>query len=314
MTTLDIILLLSSTIFLILLILVSIKCYYIKKDIKSFREQIKEVRLSEREQPLSVASFDTNTVDLANEINYLIKDLKDMARRAKQSEKNNKLIMAGVSHDFRTPLTTVDGYLQLINETLEECDIFKKDDKNSNMIIGQFNIINEKIKYLKLLSEEFFDVTYINALEKDSLSNVRFDKIISEVLMDNHDWMKERDLETIIDIPDEAIYVKADEHNLRRIIDNLFTNVKKYAQNHLDISVNISNDEVILTIINDLDNMLEFDVNHIFEPFYRAKGRSGPGAGLGLYVCKELANAMNFKISGDIKNNNFSIVLNIPTK
>ena len=74
MTTLDIILLLSSTIFLILLILVSIKCYYIKKDIKSFREQIKEVRLSEREQPLSVASFDTNTVDLANEINYLIKD------------------------------------------------------------------------------------------------------------------------------------------------------------------------------------------------------------------------------------------------
>ena len=191
MTTLDIILLLSSTIFLILLILVSIKCYYIKKDIKSFREQIKEVRLSEREQPLSVASFDTNTVDLANEINYLIKDLKDMARRAKQSEKNNKLIMAGVSHDFRTPLTTVDGYLQLINETLEECDIFKKDDKNSSMIIGQFNIINEKIKYLKLLSEEFFDVTYINALEKDSLSNVRFDKIISEVLMDNHDWMKE---------------------------------------------------------------------------------------------------------------------------
>ena len=183
MTTLDIILLLSSTIFLILLILVSIKCYYIKKDIKSFREQIKEVRLSEREQPLSVASFDTNTVDLANEINYLIKDLKDMARRAKQSEKNNKLIMAGVSHDFRTPLTTVDGYLQLINETLEECDIFKKDDKNSNMIIGQFNIINEKIKYLKLLSEEFFDVTYINALEKDSLSNVRFDKIISEVLI-----------------------------------------------------------------------------------------------------------------------------------
>ncbi len=99
------------------------KYFMMKSELNNFKNQIHQIRTTDREQPITVASFGASSVELANEINALIQDLTTLAREAAENEKKMRIVMAGVSHDFRTPLTAADGYLQMIEKTLEDCRI-----------------------------------------------------------------------------------------------------------------------------------------------------------------------------------------------
>ena len=114
------------------------------------------------------------------------------------------------------------------------------------------------------------------------------------------------------DIPEEKLLIAADEHYVKRILENLFSNAEKYAVSFIEVSVKQLDGAVKLIVRNDISDDLATDTEHIFEPFYRAKGRSGPGTGLGLYVCKELSDFMNFNIEGYIERDVFSVELMMP--
>ena len=311
------------------------KYFMMKSELNNFKNQIHQIRTTDREQPITVASFGTSSVELANEINALIQDLTTLAREAAENEKKMRIVMAGVSHDFRTPLTAADGYLQMIEKTLEGCRIVAEksggyDDNNASVskedadivrkgVLEQekelreyLGIVHEKVSYLKNLSDEFFEVTYIDASEKVELSPVRFDTVLSDVLLAAYSVIEEKKLEMKMDIPEEKLLISADEHYLKRILENLFSNAEKYAVSFIEVTVKREDGAVRLSVKNDISGDFSPDTDHIFEPFYRAKGRSGPGSGLGLYVCKELADFMNFKIEGSIESDIFCIELIMP--
>ena len=342
MDTLTLILLTALIMCLIVLVLVLFRYHLLREEVRSFREQLNKIRTTDREQPLLVASFSASSVNLAKEINLLTEELRTMATEATESEKRIRVIMAGVSHDFRTPLTSIDGYLQMIQGLLSECDIMsnKADSliksgsekhetesindnktvsknvsiKKYNELCDYFGIVYDKVRYLKELSDEFFEVTYIQAKERPEMKSVRFDTVLSDELLSAYNWINERKLDVKLDIPEEKLVVMADEHYLKRIIENLFSNARKYAETSIDISVRNEISNIRFIMKNDISSDMNIDTKHIFEPFVRSKDRSGPGTGLGLYICKELADYLGFSISGSVEKSVFKIELIMPKK
>ena len=331
-------LVLASVLGLLALVLL-VKYFRLRAELKGFQEQINEIRTTDREQPVKVASFSAPSVQLAQEINQLIAELRASAIHSAEEEQRVRTIMAGVSHDFRTPLTAADGYLQMAEELLAKEEMSPQDLQD---LRDYLRIVSERIRYLRQLSDEFFEVTYLDAKKDIPLSEVRFDTVLSEVMLGQYERLQERQIDIRTDIPEEQLIVSADRHYLERILENLFSNAEKYARSFLEIrverirereasvslldnlgerqKVSLSGmdgahvDRLRLIMRNDIDETLQIDPDHIFEPFYRAKGRSGPGTGLGLYVCKELAEVMHFHMQGEIRDGVFELALTMPVQ
>ena len=320
----------------VLAVIFLVKYLRVRAELRSFREQISEIRTTEREQPIKVASFSAPSVELAVEINRLVDELKCTANRSAEEEKRLRTIMAGVSHDFRTPLTAVSGYLQLVEEMMGKllsADGSEGSEKGRNSAVEQgapgnagspevtqslteirdyLQIVSERVRYLNALSDEFFEVTYLDAKRDIPLEDVRFDRLLSEVILGQYQWIEDGKIETRFTIPEEQMLISADRHYLERILENLFSNARKYTKSFLEVEVErTENRHIEFTMRNDIRENIEVDSAHIFEPFYRAKGRSGQGTGLGLYVCKELAEAMHFTIAGEVKDEVFELKLKI---
>ena len=313
MDNITILLIVLACIFMLLALVLLIRYLCLKAELKRFKEQIKEIRTTDREQPIKVASFGVSSVTLAEEINLLIAELRNTAKQSADAEQRLRTIMAGVSHDFRTPLTSADGYLQMTEEMLGKLSDPQLPIHDLTEIRDYLKIVSERIHYLRSLSDEFFEVTYIEAKKDLPLEDVRFDTLLSDVLLAQVDWIETSGIRTDFRIPEEQMVIRADRHYLERILENLLSNARKYTKSRLEISVEKTDpSSVILCIQNDIDTALQLDPTHIFEPFYRAKGRSGPGTGLGLYVCRELAEAMHFELTGMIRDDIFQIRLVMP--
>lgn len=317
----------------LLLLFFAWKYFILRGELRHFRDQLNEIRTTDREQPLRVASFGVPSVELAAEINLLVKELRSAAQSSAEEERRIRTIMAGVSHDFRTPLTSADGYLQLVEEMLKDIpgreEIGEKDAPGAETLPSEvimrreqlaeirdyLRIVSERIKYLRSLSDEFFEVTYLEAAEELPLSDVRLDTLLSEVILSQASWIEEGQLRADFRIPDEKMIISADHHYLERILENLFSNARKYARSFLQVSVDTSSpEEILLTMKNDVESSLLPDASHLFEPFYRAGGRTGRGTGLGLYVVKELAEAMHFRITGKVEDEDFILILGMPRR
>lgn len=322
MDTSTILLLCAVGVLLILTLFFLVRYLRMRAELRNFREQINEIRTTDREQPIKVASFGAPTVDLAKEINLLVKELREAVNRSEEEERRVRIIMAGVSHDFRTPLTAADGYLQMVDEILKRYPEALNDLKE---IRDYLTIVSERVRYLRSLSDEFFEVTYLDARKKIPLEKVRLDTVLSEVILGQYQWIEKEQIETRFQIPEEKMEILADKHYLERILENLFSNARKYTKSFLAVEITENGDAgdgnpgsgesgkaVIFTIRNDIRENTEMDTAHIFDPFYRAKGRTGQGTGLGLYVCKELAEAMHFTIEGNVTGGVFELKLSMP--
>lgn len=337
MNTQTVILIISCSVLGIAVTVLLVKYLRLRAELGSFRDQVNEIRTTDREQPVKVASFGAPSVELAKEINQLVGELRTAALRSMEEEQRVRNIMAGVSHHFRTPLTAADGYLQMAGEILAKYDgvgtgqsalpesgyegaetgqlaILEEMRSDLAELKEYLRIITERIRYLRALSDEFFEVTYLDAKKDIPLSEVRLDTVLSEVLLGQTEWLEERKAKMQILIPEEQFTVLADRHYLERILENLFSNAKKYMKSCLEVKVErMEEDSTIrLSMKNDVDPLTTIDPEQIFEPFYRAKGRSGSGTGLGLYVCRELADAMHFTIRGEVEDGVFTLSVTMP--
>ena len=224
--------------------------------------------------------------------------------------------MAGISHDFRTPLTAARGYLQL----LDKKGAIGTDERK------YYNIIIEKMDYLAMLSDAFFSVSKIEAGGEDiELHRVNITNLLTETLLGQYPWIEENGIRLTADIPEQDIYVMSNEDCLMRIFNNIFSNARKYAETSLSISLKQADPEdknntsdknnkynknnYILTFENDMELRDEVYSGRVLEAFYRGSSRTSEGSGLGLYIVDQLATRMNHKVEVEINENIFKIIL-----
>ena len=273
----------------------------LKRNIRRFSQELEKLKDSDYRQPVKVTDFDKDLADLAVKVNEHTDIQRQLGVGYEERKKQLGTVISGISHDFRTPLTASIGYLQMIEKSGE------LSDKNGEYL----SIAMQKNRYLKELSDEFFELTKIeNGGEKPNIEEINLSNILTETVLEQHSWIAERTITTDFEIAD-GIIIQADVHCIIRILSNLMSNAQKYTADSFGVTLKQESDRVILCVSNTLADSTSLDIDRVFEPFYRMDARTAGGSGLGLYVVKMLCDRLGWTVGAELKDNVFSVSIAI---
>lgn len=271
-----------------------------KRQMRLFAKRIRKRKEQGMEQIVTVEYFDRDIERLAIALNEYTDMLKEKLSGLEGDRKHLKNVIAGISHDFRTPLTSARGYMQLIQKS------GLLDEKNREYL----NIAISKTDYLKVLSDAFFEVSSMEAKEEDvGLENVNLTKLLSELCLGQYEWIRERGIRAEFDIPEQDITVLSNLTMLNRILSNFFSNARKYSVSYLKVTLAGEGNGVLVCVENDTEPGCNMDITRIFEAFYRDVSRHQEGAGLGLYVVKRLSGRLGHRVWAEAGENSFRVCL-----
>ena len=240
--------------------------------------------------------------ELSDKLNKLL-DLRKKERN--EYRKKEELIAdtyTNLSHDIRTPLTSLDGYFQLI----EECDNI--DDQRRYL-----DIIRERINSLNEMLEELFTFTKLkNDSYKLELTDCCMNRILKEAVFSYYDEWKKQGICPDISITEEMLYISGNKQGLRRVIQNVIKNGLDHGKKNISIKLIREDNHALLKISNYAEHPENIDLSHVFERFYKADvARGRASTGLGLSIAKELVERMNGDISARIQGNDFLIEIKV---
>ncbi|MBR4345454.1 MAG: HAMP domain-containing histidine kinase [Oscillospiraceae bacterium] len=293
--------LLGTTCVCLLVILCVLLWKYIslKRNIRHFSQELEKLKGSDYKQPVKVTDFDRDLVELAVKVNEHTDIQRQLGVEYEERQKQLGTVISGISHDFRTPLTASLGYLQMIEKSGE------LSDKNAEYL----GIAMQKNRYLKELSDEFFELTKVeNGKEELNLEEVNLSNLITETVLEQHSWIAERNIKTDFDI-DDGIIIHTDLHCLTRILNNLMSNAQKYTADSFGVKLKQDNDRVVLCVSNTIADSAALHIDRVFEPFYRMDARTAGGSGLGLYVVKLLCDRLGWSVKAELNDNVFTATI-----
>lgn len=277
--------------------------FLIFREIRSLHAQI---RFIDREE--TQMRFQTNLPfapfrDLSSALN----DHRDVQIRRQQimnrQEKLLKETITGLSHDIRTPLTSIDGYLQLLEKT------DNPEDKSRYI-----RVMKSRAESLGRILDELF--TFAKLQEDDyqlALETVDLNDSVAHALFAFYEDFKRNHFEPTIQLPDCPIHVRAQKQALDRILQNLLKNAFEHGERELSLSLEKELRQALLTCSNRLPEQTKLSVEDIFRQFYKAApSRSGSSTGLGLSIAKGLAEKMNGSLEASIEERIFTIRLRLP--
>lgn len=221
---------------------------------------------------------------LGKNINYMTEELKQSKEREKEIEKNKDRLIVSVSHDLRTPLTSIIGYIKLI----------KENSKLDNDIKRYIDIIDNKADSLENLINDLFEYTKLIACDvKIEKINISLNEFMRQVVEGMMPVCNEKDLTILFEAPEEEFNVDVDPNKMVRVFENIITNAIRYSNKYSKIYVKVSRYEngAMVSIENEGKAIKKEELNKIFEMFYRtdeSRNKKTGGTGIGLSIAKSI--------------------------
>lgn len=273
------------------------KYYQIKRQLKSISRQLN----IEYTRLVTVTFADDDVEKLALEINHLLEERQQAIIKSNASVKSLKSSIADISHDMKTPLTSVIGYLQLAEK---ECE----NEKIEKII----EICLERARYCNALINDFFELSVIELQGcTPQLERVDVAGIICDQILASHPVFEEKNITPQFENFDKTVFVSADRNMLIRVIQNLISNGIKYTSANLSFGISQENEQVIITVSNSVKAPV--DTTHIFDRFYTEDKSRRKGSGIGLYICRQFVNAMGGSIRAEMNGNCLLVKVVLPS-
>ena len=278
------------TIALLALALLFAALYFLQRSqAKRLAKQLETLNKEQRTQIVTMSFPSRVNQDLVREINRFLLDKQETERNWRTEELRLQEMISNISHDMRTPLTAVLGYIHLINTSeLSEAERQR-----------YLSIIEARAKSLQRLLLDFYD---ISRMEEGSyqlqMEPVDVNGCCLELLAELYDDLENVGIELEVDLLENAPRVLADWAAVRRIYENLFQNAKKYGKGHLLVSSSLTENNLMLSISNTCPYLSPEQLSKMFDRSYTvSQSRTEGNTGLGLAICKGLIEKMGHEIN-----------------
>ena len=284
------------------LIAAVIKIYILKRSIAEIREGFSERVLSSMDTNtlISVSSQDKEITRLAAAINSELRELRRLKRQFEQGDMELREAVTNISHDLRTPLTAICGYLDLMQS-----------QPMSESTKRYVSLISERTSALKLLTEELFRYSIIlSADEEPSLADISLNAAVEDAVAGFYGALTGRGITPEISICENEVIRKLDKGFVSRILGNVLSNALKYSDG--DLGVTLSPDGVI-TVSNTAASLSEVQVGRLCDRFYTVEAARS-STGLGLSIAKTLCEKMGGSISAEYVCPQLSIIIGFPSE
>lgn len=296
----------------IILVLFLFDCYILLRGIrfvgavKRLFRVTSEIRNGEENAKVDYTAIPTAFHKTADDLMGISDGIKNAVDKAMQNEKMKTELITNVSHDLKTPLTSIINYVDL----LQKCDI---EDETAQSYL---QVLSEKSDRLKHLIEDLVEASKASsgAINVHTVS-VSVNEFINQLTGEHAEGLSEKNLNVIVTLPDEDIIVKADSNLLYRVLENLVVNVKKYAMEHTRVYISAQRSENTAKIIikNISAAPLNMTPEELKSRFVRGdESRSTSGNGLGLSIAENLCNLMKGKLDLAIDGDLFTATVEMP--
>ncbi|MCM3397892.1 HAMP domain-containing histidine kinase [Oceanobacillus profundus] len=237
-------------------------------------------------------------IRFAAKINQLIQLFKEDQQYTHRREKELKQEITNISHDLRTPLTSIKGFSELLTDrSLSETE------KEEFLAI-----IQKKIDNLTMMVDLFYELSQIDSADKQLIMEQQFlDQLVVEAMLLFYDDFEKSQLRIHVD---EVVLppIIADKKATNRIVTNIIQNALRYAKSYLTITLIEDEKYVWLRAINDVTEFNRTEINRIFDRTFRLdNSRTAGHLGLGLHIVRQLINKQGGKVVADVHKNEFRI-------
>lgn len=275
-----------------------------RHNLRAAVQDLARINRTGTDQRLRLTVPDREMERLFEEINRLVDQKKEQTAAYERREQELRQEIANISHDLRTPLTSIRGYLQLIRRP--GCSEKERDD--------YLNIIEARAQTLQKLIVGFYDLSRLEAggytLER---CPVRLEQVIYELAAAFYTDFEGQGMEPVVEAEDSLPPVMADPHAVGRVYANLMQNALKHGSGPLRIRLRREGDRVVTSFRNRAPGLLPQDVEHLFDRFYTAdKMRTGSHTGLGLAIVRKLCQQMGAETEAELRDGQLTVTVRWP--
>ena len=278
---------------LIIIIFLAVKLYLLKKTAREITASFEKVLNEDTNTGIRISGRDKDMRELTDSINKQLIELRKQYLQYNLGNSELKNAITNMSHDIRTPLTAIYGYLDMIEDT---------DDPEKKL--KYISIIRERTEIMKQLTEELFQYSMVVSDDKElELEDVFVNQVLEESISSFYPALTEKNIVPEINICSEKIYRRLNKQALSRIFANLLNNAVKYSDGDLKIKLLPTGEMVFENTAKALSSV---KTEQLFDRFFTVKTSSN-STGLGLSIAKNLVERMNGSIAANYKDNMLNI-------
>ena len=278
----------------VVILLLIIKIAVMKKSVREIRTDFAVLIKGDSNSQITLSSRDKDLCMLATDLNESLKEQRKLYLLYHQGDQEMKTAVTNISHDLRTPLTAISGYLELL-----------KDEEKSEQVEKYLSIIEERTGHMKKLTEEMFEYSIITSEGEEELplEDVDLNRMLEDCVMNYYAALSEKKIDLTVDITEKKIIRKLNKVQTERVFSNLISNALKYSDGDLSITMD---DQGEIVFSNHAGKITPVIVERLFGRFYTVENARN-STGLGLSIAKTFVERMHGEIGADYRDNKLYI-------
>ena len=280
----------------VVIFLLGLKIFSLKKNMDQVSSEFARLLAEETNGLITVDTRNPEIRKLARELNEELKTLKEQRRNYQNGDRELKEAVTNISHDLRTPLTAISGYLELLEE-----------EEKSETVEQYLSFISGRTEAMKQLTEELFRYTVVLSAGPPELSEIDLREVLEASLLSFYGALTERKITPEIHLPKEPVLRKGNREVMSRVFGNILSNVLKYSDGDLKVELKENGE---LTFSNHARDLDEVQGGKLFDRFFPVETARG-STGLGLSIARTLMEQMGGKIVAGYEDGVLKIRLNV---
>ncbi len=252
--------------------------------LKQISEKLADILEKDSSEQVMVFTDNKALMELSGQINLLLLDRQRMKADFKKQEMSSKKMLANISHDIKTPLTVILGYLEILRLENREDETLQK--------------VETKAKQVLELLDEFFTLAKLEAGDTNiEMAKVNINEVCRENVLCFYEILTRKEFDVEVVIPEEDVYVRGDKESIGRIVNNLLSNAVRYGGDGKDLGFFLEEEKDFIRIdVVDKGKGIEKQfASNVFDRLYTmedSRNRNIQGNGLGLTIARNLARQM----------------------